>query len=73
MSKLKLTKIEVTTKDGKKIELSLDEAKDLHEQLHELFGEKKFFLPSAPVVIEPPYVTCSAQSGLSVAYQGEQV
>ena len=38
--KLKLTKIELETKDGKKVQLSLTEAKELHNQLHELFGEK---------------------------------
>jgi hypothetical protein len=51
-NKLKLTKIELTTKDGKKVELSLDEAKDLHDQLHELFGQKTVFVPGAPVIIE---------------------
>ena len=37
-NKLKLTTIKLETKDGKEIELSLAEAKDLHDQLHELFG-----------------------------------
>jgi len=58
--KLKLTKIELETKDGKKVELSLDEAKELHDQLHELFGAK--FVPSVPIIIERdrypwPFVT----------------
>ena len=48
--KLKLTKIELETKDGKKVELSLTEAKELHDQLHDLFGEK--YVPSTPIVIE---------------------
>jgi len=48
--KLKLTKIELETRDGKKVELSLDEAKELHDQLHELFGSK--FIPSVPIIIE---------------------
>ncbi len=53
--KLKLTKIELETSDGKKIELSLDEAKELHDQLHELFGAK--FVPFAPIIIERDYHT----------------
>ena len=69
MSKVKLTKLELTTKDGKTVELTIDEAKDLHEQLHELFGAKTVYLPSAPIYIEPyrwpysrPYwgVTCES-------------
>ena len=48
--KLKLTKIELETKDGKTISLSLDEAKELHDQLHDLFGTK--YIPSTPIVIE---------------------
>lgn len=48
--RLKLTKIELETKDGKRIELSLDEARELHDQLHELFGAK--FIPSTPIIIE---------------------
>jgi hypothetical protein len=48
--KLKLTKIELETKDGKKVELSIEEAKELHDQLHELFGSK--FIPSVPIIIE---------------------
>lgn len=49
-NKLKLTTIKLETKDGKEVELSLAEAKDLHDQLHELFGPK--FVPQAPIVIE---------------------
>ncbi len=48
--KLKVTKIELETKDGKKVQLSLDEAKELHDQLHELFGEK--YVPGTPIAIE---------------------
>ena len=52
--KLKLTKIELETKDGKKISLSLDEAKDLHDQLHDLFGKKDtVYIPSSPL---PPII-----------------
>jgi hypothetical protein len=52
MSKLKLTKIEMTTKDGKAVELTLDEARDLHAQLDELFGKKVEYIPSQPIVID---------------------
>ncbi len=58
--KLKLTKIALETKDGKQVELTIEEAKELHDQLHTLFGEKTTYIPSAPIVIErdrwhPPY------------------
>lgn len=48
--KLKLTKIELETKDGEKVTLSLDEARELHGQLDELFGSK--YVPTAPIIIE---------------------
>lgn len=50
--KLKLTKITLETKDGKQVELTIDEAKELHDQLHALFGEKTTYIPSMPIVIE---------------------
>lgn len=50
--KLKLTKLELETKDGKKVELSIDEAKELHAQLAELFATKTTVIPSQPVIIE---------------------
>ncbi len=54
--KLRLTKIELETKDGKKVSLSLDEARDLHDQLHDLFGKKDTvyipYTPLPPVIIE---------------------
>lgn len=58
--KLKLTKLELETKDGKKVELSIDEAKELHAQLAELFATKTTVVTSQPVIIErdrfyPPY------------------
>ncbi len=69
--KLKLTKIAIETKDGKQVELTLEEAKELHDQLHTLFGKKATYIPSTPIVIErdrwhPPYrpfwydVTCDS-------------
>jgi len=51
--KLRLTTIKLETKDGKAVELTLDEAKELHDQLHDLFGAK--YLPSTPVEIERDY------------------
>ena len=49
-NKLKLKTIKLETADGKTVELSLAEAKDLHDQLHELFGAK--YVPQNPIVIE---------------------
>ena len=49
--KVKLTAIEVTTESGK-TRLTIEEAKVLYRQLHELFGEKVVTIPSAPIVIE---------------------
>lgn len=39
-NKLKLTGIEIQTKNSKKIMLTLDEAKQLYQQLNALFGNK---------------------------------
>ena len=47
-----ISKIEIETKSGKTIELNLDEAKDLYNELHGLFGNKAAFIPTAPIVIE---------------------
>lgn len=60
VKKLKLTKIVLETKDGKQVELSIEDAEELHEQLNTLFGEKTTYIPSMPIVIErdrwnPPY------------------
>ena len=50
--KLKLTLIEFETENGEEVSLSLDEAKDLYDQLHELFNKKSALtlppLPTAP-------------------------
>lgn len=86
--KIKISKIEVSTKDGKKVELSLEEAKDLHSQLDELFGQKTApYIPYSPIIIERhvrPYwqqynpvwrdntIYCSSNSGLSVGYSGQE-
>ena len=43
--------ISFTTDDGRRIIISLEEAKRFYEELHEAFGEKP--IPAAPVY--PPY------------------
>ena len=54
--KLKLTKITLQTADGKTVELSIQEAKELYEQLDDLFGEKTAPLaPLTPIYIERPW------------------
>ena len=78
MSKLKLSGIELETSSGQKVKLTLDEAKELHDQLNELFGVK--YVPSAPIYIdcdrywprrpwESP-IWCGT-SGLVVTYTGD--
>ena len=79
--KIMLTKVMLTTKEGADISLSLAEAKDLYEQLRQLFEQKPVFVPSVPIIIErnrwperspydPIWVSCSisncAQSGYEV-------
>jgi hypothetical protein len=80
--RVQITKIEITTKDGVKIPLSIAEAKDLHSQLDELFGVKEIkYYPYAPIILDrtiKPYwsefnpvwtsntVSCSGISGLSM-------
>src|ERR1035437_9602606 len=62
--KVELTGLKIKTKDGV-FELSIEEAKQLYLQLHELFGEKVIHMPSAPIIIErfpqwpiyPPLIT----------------
>ena len=47
--KLKLKKITLETACGKSVELSIEEARELHEQLDALFGDK--YQPSYPIII----------------------
>ena len=82
--KLKVTGLELETKDGKKVGLTLAEAKDLHEQLDELFG-KEVPGPAYPIYIDrwrpywqQPYYSwttttggmqvSNATSGMKVSY-----
>jgi hypothetical protein len=81
--KLKLTKIKLETKDGKEVELSMDEAKELHDQLHTLFGDKAAYIPSMPIIIErdrwlrpyqpywAPYCTSSADIATLCSVAGD--
>ncbi len=55
-TKLKLTKIVLETNKGKKIELSIDEARRLYNQLHKLFGTKINFTPSFPTPSHIPTI-----------------
>jgi hypothetical protein len=47
--RLKVTSIALTTADGKRVELTIAEARDLHDQLAEMFGPK---IVNTPIVIE---------------------
>lgn len=50
--KLKITGLKLKTKNGQEVELTLDEAKELHDQLENLFGKEIVYVPSTPIVIE---------------------
>ena len=50
--KLRVTGLEVETRDGKKVALTLDEARELYELLHGLFGKESPGAPSYPLVLE---------------------
>jgi hypothetical protein len=52
--KLKLTKIVLTPRGGRDVELTINEARDLYMQLAELFAPR--LMPTQPVVIDryPP-------------------
>ena len=52
MDKLQVTKIGFERRDGKKVELTIKEAKELYEQLHELFGDKTVIIQNdRPIII----------------------
>jgi len=58
MSKtVKITKIEITLKDGTTMSLPLEEAKELFTQLEGLFGKKEIVIPSIPVTPTNPWAT----------------
>ena len=79
--KIKIANIELETGRGAKVRLTLQEAKELHSQLDELFGTKVTYVPSAPIYIDrydyfrpyQPYWTTDSckvitNSGLAVSY-----
>ncbi len=51
--KIKLKRIVLKTSEGKEVSLTLEEAKELSDQLSELFGPK--YIPYQPVVIDRYY------------------
>jgi hypothetical protein len=75
-NKIQLTGMEITTKTGEKIVVSVEEAKELYDQLHKLFGEKP--VVSYPIYIEPyrwkypnfpPTPMWTSDSGMSIEYK----
>ena len=57
--KVKVSSMTIELKDGRKIELGIDDARELYKNLEDLFGTK-VFTSAAPVIIErdrwyPPY------------------
>jgi hypothetical protein len=75
--KLKLTKLELETREGKKVELSMDEAKELYEQLNDLFGDKTVYIPNQPIIIERdrwvPTYPITWTSGTTAKIENENV
>ena len=76
---MKLTKIKLESKSGSSIDLTIDEARDLYNQLHELFGTK--YIPSSPIYIDPCYTKpypignnisydLITDNGLNISYMG---
>jgi hypothetical protein len=59
-----ITKLTIKTKKGKESEWTKEEAKELYEALHELFGKKEvyrdYYVPYRPYT-----VWCSANNGTS--------
>lgn len=51
--KIKLKRIVLKTSEGKEVSLTLEEAKELSDQLSELFGPK--YVPYQPVIIDRYY------------------
>ena len=46
---MELTSLKLKTKDGKEVEVSLEEARELYNQLHNLFGTN--YIPSTPLYL----------------------
>lgn len=49
--RITLSSIVLTTAEGQEVKLSVAEARALHAQLEELFGEKVRYMPSQPIII----------------------
>lgn len=68
MSKLEVTGLKLQTKDGKKVSLTLEEAKELHEQLDKLFGTDIQYI--GPYYVNPypwrPYYSWTGVSNTSI-------
>lgn len=59
MSKIKVTGLKLETENGKKIKLTLAEAKELYDQLEDLFGvevEVEHHYHDHPYVWKQPYI-----------------
>lgn len=70
--RIQVSKLEITTKDGVKIYLGMEEAKELYHDLHSLFGRPvQTIINPAPIVIYPdqpwypakPYIWFSSSGG----------
>lgn len=68
MSRVRLSDMILTTQDGQTVRLSVEDARDLHRQLDELFGAspRTTLPPLQPVVlpwptVQPFEVTCTSR------------
>ena len=50
--KVKVSAIQIQYPDGESKQLTLEEARELYNQLEGLFGDKTTYVPSAPIIIE---------------------
>ena len=71
--KVKVAAIQIQYPDGEVKQVSVDDAKELYRQLHDLFGEKVVYQPSVPVIIErerwprwTPYWTDTTQPVIDI-------
>lgn len=79
---MELTSLKLKTKDGKELEVSLEEARELYNQLHNLFGTN--YIPSTPLYLDrnmeyaPQYwlsnTTCKSygDTGLDITFKGKE-
>lgn len=75
MSSLKITKLTVSIPSGTDIDLTLDEAKELYDELTNIFGTRTVYVPSSPIIIDRrgPYNPYWIYSTDSVKYTGEHL